>query len=417
MGHIVSSTAIFSCILHLVRSICETADAKMMKLTILALFIACIVGGASAGCYSDWSSCRSACGSGNVYSWGACSGGVQIRPALGVCGGATPCGATPCGGRAVIETRSCGVTTVVQTRTIVIVPSRWTAFSAFGACSVDCGAGIQTRTRSCIKGNHCGAPCVGPASETRACGTPIIHSRLTGFGAFSACSVKCGAGTQTRTRACIAGNRCGKPCVGALTETRACGTPIINSRWSGFSGFSACSVRCGAGTQTRTRTCIRGNSCGAPCVGPASETRACGTPIIPSRWSAFSVWGKCQVTGACGTGVHTRSRTCIRGNSCSGPCVGPATETGPCQVVCQTRVVTEVRHHVVRVGGGCADISGSWKAAGLCGSYSGYMATNCCNSCSGVISSYIKGDPAHEKWTDDMYVEKMNEELKNMKKN
>merc|ERR1712168_1620259 len=367
MGHIVSSTAIFSCILHLVRSICETADAKMMKLTILALFIACIVGGASAGCYSDWSSCRSACGSGNVYSWGACSGGVQIRPALGVCGGATPCGATPCGGRAVIETRSCGVTTVVQTRTIVIVPSRWTAFSAFGACSVDCGAGIQTRTRSCIKGNHCGAPCVGPASETRACGTPIIHSRLTGFGAFSACSVKCGAGTQTRTR-----------------------------------------------------TCIRGNSCGAPCVGPASETRACGTPIIPSRWSAFSVWGKCQVTGACGTGVHTRSRTCIRGNSCSGPCVGPATETGPCQVVCQTRVVTEVRHHVVRVGGGCADISGScgsWKAAGLCGSYSGYMATNCCNSCSGVISSYIKEDPAHEKWTDDMYVEKMNEELKNMKKN
>jgi len=74
----------------------------------------------------------------------------------------------------------------------------------------------------------------------------------------------------------------------------------------------------------------------------------------------------------------------------------------------------------VRVGGGCADISGScgsWKAAGLCGSYSGYMATNCCNSCSGVLSSYIKEDPAHEKWTDDMYVQKMNEELKNMKKN
>jgi len=396
---------------------------------IIALFIACLVGGASAGCYNDWRSCRSACGAYGAYgaySWGACSGGVQLRPAYGMCGGATPCGA-PCGARAVVETRSCGVTTVVETRTIVVVPSRWTAFSAFGPCSVKCGAGVQTRTRACILGTH-GLACVGAASESRACGTPIINSKWTAFSAFGACSVKCGAGTQTRTRTCIKGNHCGAPCVGPASESRACGTPIIHSKLTAFSAFSACSVKCGAGTQTRTRACIAGNACGNPCVGALSETRACGTPIINSRWSAFSAFSAfsaCAVTGACGTGVQTRTRTrsCIPGNACGAGCVGAAseTETRACQVVCQ-QVVT-VRHHVVAapaVVGGCAgDLVGScgaWGAAGFCGSYPGYMASNCCNSCAGYISSYIKEKPEQQKWTDEMFVQKMNEELKNKKK-
>ena len=54
----------------------------------------------------------------------------------------------------------------------------------------------------------------------------LVNSRLGAFGAWSACSVRCGSGTQTRSRVCIAGNSCGAPCNGALTESRACGSPI-----------------------------------------------------------------------------------------------------------------------------------------------------------------------------------------------
>merc|ERR1712013_915400 len=55
----------------------------------------------------------------------------------------------------------------------------------------------------------------------------IVNSRLGAFGAWSACSTSCGSGTQTRSRVCIAGNSCGAPCNGALTESRACGGPVV----------------------------------------------------------------------------------------------------------------------------------------------------------------------------------------------
>jgi len=81
-------------------------------------------------------------------------------------------------------------------------------------------------------------------------------------------------------------------------------------------------------------------------------------------------------------------------------------------------VVTQVVHYVA---GGCVDTAtscASWVGAGFCGSYTTYMASACCSSCAGYISAYIKEkeNPAHLKWTDEMYVQKMNEELKKRKK-
>ena len=48
---------------------------------------------------------------------------------------------------------------------------------------------------------------------------------------------------------------------------------------SAFGPWSACSVRCGTGTMTRSRTCIQGGPCSTGCTGRLSETRSCGTPI------------------------------------------------------------------------------------------------------------------------------------------
>ena len=54
---------------------------------------------------------------------------------------------------------------------------------------------------------------------------------------------------------------------------------IAPSQMGAFGPWSACSVRCGTGTMTRTRTCIRGGPCSTPCGAPQSETRSCGSPI------------------------------------------------------------------------------------------------------------------------------------------
>ena len=49
------------------------------------------------------------------------------------------------------------------------VHAKWGAFGAWSACSAKCGAGEQTRSRSCIKTDPCGNDCVGSAGEKRAC--------------------------------------------------------------------------------------------------------------------------------------------------------------------------------------------------------------------------------------------------------
>merc|ERR1719204_382445 len=211
---------------------------------------------------------------------------------------------------------------------MAIVNSRYGAFGAWSACSVKCGMGTQTRTRTCIAGNECGAGCTGPLSETRSCGMAIVNSKFGAYGAWSECSTKCGMGTQTRTRPCIAGNECGAPCRGESSETRSCGSAIVDSKWGSYGAWSACSVKGGTGTQTRTRVCQRGNECGAPCTGPASESRSCGTAIVNSKMGAYGAWSACSVK--CGMGTQTRTRPCIAGNECGAGCTGPLSETRSC---------------------------------------------------------------------------------------
>lgn len=144
---------------------------------------------------------------------------------------------------------------------------------AWGTCSVECGGGTQTRTITCadMQGNTAPDWCctdplgnVGPKPATsQACNTNPCKTYLWAIGAWGACSVQCGGGTQTRSVVCedttgavYADSVCvaqvgAKPNTSRVCNTQTCQVP----RWQ-VGPWSECSAPCGGGTQTRTVTCV-----------------------------------------------------------------------------------------------------------------------------------------------------------------
>lgn len=108
---------------------------------------------------------------------------------------------------------------------------------------------------------------------------------------WSECSASCGGGRQTRRRKC---QNCDQP----ISETKACNRhscklPMESlSRWGCWSEWTSCSVTCGEGTQTRSRSCLK-----TPCSGQAIETRRCVNKEaceVNSGWSNWTEWSTCD---------------------------------------------------------------------------------------------------------------------------
>nr|XP_058946642.1 uncharacterized protein LOC131774603 [Pocillopora verrucosa] len=228
------------------------------------------------------------------------------------------------------------------------VNGNYTSWSIWKECSATCGGGIQERSRTCTNpkpqngGQDCAA--LGPAAETRSCNSQPcpIDGGFNNWGVFSPCSTTCGGGVQTRTRLCNnpTPQYNGQDCIGPANETRACNTFYcpIDGNYSEWSEFMQCSVTCGKGVQTRSRSCTNppplhgGKNCSV--FGPAVESKECNSKPCPidGGYSPFTNWSDCTET--CGGGEQTRTRTCtnpepqLGGKDCSS--FGPDFEKRKC---------------------------------------------------------------------------------------
>ncbi|XP_046546208.1 uncharacterized protein LOC124256280 [Haliotis rubra] len=214
--------------------------------------------------------------------------------------------------------------------------SVWTSWTT---CTVSCGGnGTTSRNRNCDNPAPAqdGLPCSGSLSEIEVCVSAIADCPIDGnwseWGNWSACSVTCGSGNLTRSRSCTepAPQFNGTDCVGVAEEAQSCDTGVlcpVDGNWGVWTPWSVCSVTCSSGSRERSRLCDNPAAAngGADCVGQANETESCNTGVscpVDGGFQSWTLWSACSVT--CENGTQTRSRDCnnptpqFGGANCSG---------------------------------------------------------------------------------------------------
>ena len=281
------------------------------------------------GIWNPWPGCPVPCGGGvetRTYS-------ILLEPQHG--------GACP--DRDANETRACNTQACVQPIDCV------GAYGALGACSESCGPnGVATRTFAITTvATNGGSDCTVSAGnvETQSCNTAISCpvDCVGALDAWSACSLPCGGGTQTRNFVVSAPALHGGLCpADGTSESQACNTavcppppPTPVDCVGDYGAFGTCTETCGpSGVQTRSFVVTTpASNGGAACAAAAGDvdTQSCNTatacPVDCS--GAMDAWGACSA--ACGGGTQSRSYVVSVPAANGGTCPGDGTsETQAC---------------------------------------------------------------------------------------
>ncbi|XP_052704188.1 uncharacterized protein LOC128180261 [Crassostrea angulata] len=274
---------------------------------------------------------------GSWGSYGACSVtcGSGLRTRSRSCNNPAPTG----GGSDCVGSST---STTICTMVACPIDGNWATWGSYGGCTVTCGGGSQTRTRTCSDPapQHGGTSCSGSSSSHQGCNAHNcpIDGGWASWGSYGACTVTCGGGTQVRSRTCTnpAPQYLGANCVGSSTSSQSCSTQNcpVDGSWASWGSWTSCTETCGGGVQSRTRSC---NSPapqygGANCPGMSSSTQTCNTQNCPINggWGTWTSWNSCTLT--CGGGTQTRSRSCSNPAPQYGglSCTGSTTSTQNC---------------------------------------------------------------------------------------
>jgi hypothetical protein len=243
----------------------------------------------------------------------------------------------------VTKTTSIETTTPASSTTVCKpIDCEWAAWSSW-FCPVTCGGGTATRSRSIHVESSCGGEsCKGQDVETMDQCAPLpcpVDCEVSQWSDWSMCGASCGPkALESRTRKVEkpAANG-GMPCPASLNDSRACGPACCpeNCIVSNWSGWSACSVTCGRGLLTRTRSVSRPAQCDGTCLDDLSESTQCNAPsqctlpAVDCDISAWSAWSKCSAS--CGAATKTRARV-VRTEAANGgqPCPIDLSEVDLC---------------------------------------------------------------------------------------
>jgi len=204
----------------------------------------------------------------------------------------------------------------------------YSAYTAFGSCSLSCGSGTKTRTRSVASLEQYGGKKCTVFKNTDFCNTQKcpIDCKVTEWNDWETCSVSCALGSQKRSRTIASREKYGGKTCPTLSDSQNCnrGPCPIHCETSMWSKWTTCTHSCGVktGTTKRARSITThakhgGYTCPALMEEEYCNNHHCPIDCIVSSWGTY---GAC--TKSCGTeGTSLRTRTIEEEAKYGGACL------------------------------------------------------------------------------------------------
>jgi len=191
-------------------------------------------------------------------------------------------------------------------------------------CTATCGGGIEVRRRSVTQAPANGGAACQAVVESRPCNSSPcpLDCVVRAWNAWTACSLSCGSGTQTRTpRLKTDVLNGGASC--PSEQSQPCNTHVcpVDCQMTQWTAWTACSVTCGGSTQSRSRSVsVEAANGGTACPSDVMETQACGAaacpPSGPGSWVLSGAGKTCaQACAPFGVSCNTAAQNAVKSNT------------------------------------------------------------------------------------------------------